>query len=72
VYHTAFRNELSEGLLLVQDCDGDGQIDCQDYARIHKLGGVGCIKEPHKDFDDFKSDLDTCLAEVNASMLGIP
>ncbi|XP_023724518.1 lysozyme isoform X3 [Cryptotermes secundus] len=55
-----------------KDCDGDGQTDCGDYARIHKLGGVGCINEPDEGFDDFKSDLDACLAEVNASMPGIP
>jgi hypothetical protein len=57
---------------LVQDCDGDGEIDCQDYARIHTLGGVGCVNEPEGNFENFKSDLDTCLAEVNASMLETP
>ncbi|XP_063243385.1 invertebrate-type lysozyme 3-like [Bacillus rossius redtenbacheri] len=25
-----------------QDCDGDGAVDCQDYAAIHRLGGYGC------------------------------
>ncbi|KAI5706028.1 uncharacterized protein LOC113467831 [Diaphorina citri] len=25
-----------------QDCDADGQIDCRDYAAIHRLGGYGC------------------------------
>ncbi|XP_014221985.1 lysozyme 2-like [Trichogramma pretiosum] len=25
-----------------QDCNGDGVIDCEDYARIHYLGGYGC------------------------------
>lgn len=25
-----------------QDCNGDGTIDCDDYARIHRLGGFGC------------------------------
>jgi hypothetical protein len=63
---------MARRLLLMQDCDGDGQIDCQDYSRIHKIGGVGCIKEPDEAFDHFKNDLDTCLAEVNVSMLGIP
>ncbi|XP_014219639.1 lysozyme-like [Copidosoma floridanum] len=24
------------------DCNGDGTIDCNDYARIHHLGGFGC------------------------------
>ncbi|XP_029663397.1 lysozyme-like isoform X1 [Formica exsecta] len=25
-----------------QDCTGDGVIDCDDYLRIHRLGGNGC------------------------------
>lgn len=25
-----------------QDCNGDGVIDCYDYAAIHKHGGYGC------------------------------
>ncbi|XP_050466072.1 invertebrate-type lysozyme 3-like [Cataglyphis hispanica] len=25
-----------------QDCTGDGEIDCDDYVRIHRLGGHGC------------------------------
>lgn len=25
-----------------QDCNGDGRIDCRDYAAIHRLGGYGC------------------------------
>jgi hypothetical protein len=36
------------------------------------MGRVGCVKEPDEAFDDFKSNLDTCLEEVNVSMLGIP
>ncbi|CAG0883152.1 unnamed protein product [Cyprideis torosa] len=24
------------------DCNGDGQITCDDFARIHQLGGYGC------------------------------
>jgi hypothetical protein len=56
----------------MQDCDGDGQVDCQDYARMHALGAVGCADEPDGGFEHFKSDLDTCLAEINASMLEIP
>ncbi|XP_021918553.1 lysozyme-like isoform X2 [Zootermopsis nevadensis] len=54
-----------------KDCDGDGEVDCQDYARMHKLGGVGCVNEPGEDFLKFKRDLDTCLAEVNTSMNSI-
>ncbi|XP_017887289.1 lysozyme-like [Ceratina calcarata] len=25
-----------------QDCNGDGIINCDDFARIHHLGGYGC------------------------------
>nr|UNZ11904.1 invertebrate-type lysozyme 1 [Coridius chinensis] len=25
-----------------QDCNGDGRVDCADYAAIHRLGGYGC------------------------------
>ncbi|KAF7996972.1 hypothetical protein HCN44_005249 [Aphidius gifuensis] len=25
-----------------QDCNGDGRINCDDYVRIHRLGGYGC------------------------------
>ncbi|XP_015600321.1 lysozyme [Cephus cinctus] len=25
-----------------QDCNGDGVVNCDDYARIHRLGGYGC------------------------------
>ncbi|XP_022236677.1 lysozyme 1-like, partial [Limulus polyphemus] len=25
-----------------QDCDHDGQISCNDFARIHKAGPFGC------------------------------
>lgn len=25
-----------------QDCNGDGKVDCDDYARIHRHGGYGC------------------------------
>jgi len=28
-----------------QDCNGDGRIDCYDYAAIHKMGGYGCKNE---------------------------
>jgi hypothetical protein len=52
---------------MVQDCDGDGQVDCQDYARIHYLGAGGCDKQPGEDFYKFKNDLDTCLEEINSS-----
>ncbi|XP_018028109.2 invertebrate-type lysozyme 3, partial [Hyalella azteca] len=25
-----------------QDCNGDGLVDCEDFAYIHVLGGYGC------------------------------
>ncbi|XP_022230244.2 lysozyme [Drosophila obscura] len=28
-----------------QDCNDDGEMDCHDYARIHKLGAYGCQAE---------------------------
>ncbi|XP_066159224.1 lysozyme-like [Euwallacea fornicatus] len=33
-----------------QDCNGDGKIDCDDFAAIHTLGGYGCrgaLPEPY-------------------------
>ncbi|KAH8290637.1 hypothetical protein KR054_004648 [Drosophila jambulina] len=29
-----------------QDCNGDGEMDCHDYARIHNLGAYGCTADP--------------------------
>ncbi|CAK1586776.1 unnamed protein product [Parnassius mnemosyne] len=44
-----------------QDCNGDGQVDCYDYAAIHKLGAYGCRGElPFKFYNDFNQ----CLAYV--------
>ncbi|XP_013140998.1 PREDICTED: lysozyme 2-like [Papilio polytes] len=44
-----------------QDCNGDGQIDCYDYAAIHKLGGYGCKADlPFK----FHNTFNQCLAYV--------
>ena len=54
-------------VLMTQDCNGDGDVDCQDYALMHRLGGVGCVKAPGKDFDEFQNDVDTCLEEMGAS-----
>jgi hypothetical protein len=52
---------------MMQDCDGNGQVDCQDYARIHRMGVADCGKEPGEDFYKFKNDIDTCLAEISYS-----
>nr|QPG92858.1 lysi [Lasioderma serricorne] len=54
---TAFRNCVTDvycAALTVQgymnkyqqDCNGDGKIDCDDFATIHKLGGYGCKGVP--------------------------
>ena len=32
---------------LVSDCDGDGLMNCDDFAMAHHLGEIGC-KEPAK------------------------
>jgi hypothetical protein len=52
---------------MMQDCDGDGKVDCQDYARIHRMGAIGCTKEPDEAFYNFKKELDNCLEEIRAS-----
>ncbi|XP_023721005.1 uncharacterized protein LOC111871853 isoform X2 [Cryptotermes secundus] len=26
----------------IKDCDGNGRIDCEDYAKIHYMGGQQC------------------------------
>lgn len=41
-----------------QDCNGDGGVDCYDYAAIHKLGGYGCKGELSY---QYQSALDKCL-----------
>ncbi|XP_064535962.1 lysozyme-like [Drosophila montana] len=41
-----------------QDCNGDGVVDCYDYASIHKLGGFGCNGELTQ---QYKTSLDVCL-----------
>ncbi|CAH2043334.1 unnamed protein product, partial [Iphiclides podalirius] len=45
-----------------QDCNGDGRIDCLDFAAIHKLGGYGCKADlPFK----FYNTLTQCLDYVS-------
>jgi len=29
-------------MCIEQDCNGNGQINCDDYIRIHRLGAYGC------------------------------
>ncbi|TDG49107.1 hypothetical protein AWZ03_004407 [Drosophila navojoa] len=41
-----------------QDCNDDGEMDCHDYARIHRLGAYGCHGEmPYK----FQSTFEDCI-----------
>ncbi|EDW48208.1 GM21733 [Drosophila sechellia] len=41
-----------------QDCNDDGEMDCHDYARIHKLGAYGCQADmPYK----FQSVFEECI-----------
>lgn len=47
------------------DCNSDGQINCLDYAAIHKLGGFGCTGDVGSKFSD---TLDTCLARFNVRL----
>ncbi|RXG70821.1 hypothetical protein Avbf_02617, partial [Armadillidium vulgare] len=37
-----------------QDCNGDGIIDCEDYVRIHGLGGYGCRDPSFVNTDFYK------------------
>uniref|UniRef100_A0A0K8VCT2 lysozyme n=1 Tax=Bactrocera latifrons TaxID=174628 RepID=A0A0K8VCT2_BACLA len=41
-----------------QDCNGDNQVDCFDYAAIHKLGGYGCKGELGY---NYQNTLSNCL-----------
>ena len=41
-----------------QDCNGDNDVNCYDYAAIHKLGGYGCKGELNY---QYYNDLDVCL-----------
>lgn len=47
---------LDKRLMILQDCNGDGVIDCADYARIHKLGAFGCTADLDEEFEDTFND----------------
>ncbi|XP_076233265.1 uncharacterized protein LOC143178454 [Calliopsis andreniformis] len=36
----------------VQDCNGDGVVDCDDFLRIHQLGGYGCSGSLNSKFEN--------------------
>nr|CAD7571201.1 unnamed protein product [Timema californicum] len=44
-----------------QDCNGDGRVDCFDYAAIHRLGGYGC--NGALDFN-YQNKFQQCQAQV--------
>ncbi|XP_017024523.1 invertebrate-type lysozyme 3 [Drosophila kikkawai] len=46
-----------------QDCNGDGAVDCYDYAAIHKLGGYGCTGELAY---NYQNTLGTCLTSFQS------
>ncbi|CAK9810660.1 Invertebrate-type lysozyme 3 [Anthophora plagiata] len=35
-----------------QDCNGDGNVNCDDFLRIHRLGGYGCSGYLNKKYED--------------------
>ncbi|XP_076653917.1 lysozyme [Halictus rubicundus] len=35
-----------------QDCNGDGNINCDDFLRIHRLGGYGCSSPLNAKYED--------------------
>ncbi|CAL7948102.1 unnamed protein product [Xylocopa violacea] len=35
-----------------QDCNGDGTINCDDFLRIHRLGGYGCSGFLNAEYED--------------------
>ncbi|KAF2353097.1 Invertebrate-type lysozyme [Trinorchestia longiramus] len=46
-----------------QDCNGDGQVTCKDYALIHKLGGYGC-RGPVPQNNPFFQTFYECISTV--------
>lgn len=50
------------GLLMLQDCTGDGVVDCYDYAALHRLGGYGC----RGNLDAlFRDKFNNCMVQVS-------
>uniref|UniRef100_A0A1A9WK38 lysozyme n=1 Tax=Glossina brevipalpis TaxID=37001 RepID=A0A1A9WK38_9MUSC len=45
-----------------QDCNNDREINCHDYAAIHKLGGYGCKGDLPEEYLEV---LDMCLNKKN-------
>ncbi|XP_050716983.1 lysozyme-like isoform X1 [Eriocheir sinensis] len=49
------------------DCNGDGKIDCVDYAYMHRLGGFTC-KDPSMTNTSFFERFNTCWQVVQAAL----
>ncbi|KAH8040663.1 hypothetical protein HPB51_011978 [Rhipicephalus microplus] len=43
------------------DCDGDGQVTCYDYARMHKAGRSGCQAASWVDATDYWAQFQECF-----------
>jgi len=49
-----------------EDCNGDGRVDCQDFAHIHVLGGYAC-KSPAFQTSPFFQRFTRCMNVLNAA-----
>jgi len=47
-----------------KDCNNDGHIECEDFARIHKLGGYSCY-DPSVTNSDYHHIYSECTRSVN-------
>jgi len=47
-----------------KDCNGDGRIDCEDFARLHKLGYQSCDGSAITQ-SEYYSKFKSCAAAVN-------
>ncbi|KZC07821.1 PREDICTED: lysozyme-like [Dufourea novaeangliae] len=50
--HCAVRTVQGYMDKFAQDCNGDGVINCDDYLRIHRLGGYGCTGPLDAKYED--------------------
>lgn len=48
--------------LTLQDCNGDGHVDCDDFGRIHYMGGYQC-RQPVEHLRYYHV-LSSCLSDV--------
>jgi len=48
----------------LQDCDGDGAITCEDYARIHKSGPGACGSSSVTETEFYKK-FKKCSTDLN-------